>query len=96
MARKIRKQLYIDRRHDQRLKDLARHTGRSEADIVREAVEQYHAAAPRAMPLDPGAWLEALAFMRSLSTRRSAGRQQRVSRERIHEEGLTSRGQRPR
>ncbi len=96
MARKIRKQLYLDRRHDQRLKDVARHTGRSEADIVREAIEQYHVAAPRAVPPDPGAWLEALAFMRSLSTRRSAGRRPRVSRERICEEGLASRGQRPR
>lgn len=95
MARKIRKQLYVDRQHDERLKLLAGRTGRSEADIVREAVEQYRVATPTP-PLDSGAWAEALAFMRSLPGRRTSGRRGRMSRESLYEEGLASRGQRPR
>jgi len=52
MAKKVRKQLYIDRAHDDRLKALAGETGRSEADIVREAVEQYRVCRPPTAPLD--------------------------------------------
>ena len=37
----IRKQLYITTRLERGLKSLAAHTGRSEADHVREALERY-------------------------------------------------------
>ncbi len=96
MARKVRKQLYIDRKHDERLKALARETGRSEADIVREAMEQYRVGASKAAPLDHGAWLEALAFMRSLSGRLTSGKRERPTREQLYEEALASRGKRSR
>ena len=97
MGRKVRKQLYIEQRHDDRLKALARETGRSEADIVREAVEQYRVGAvPAKPPVDAGAWLEALAFMRSLARRKTAVRRTRPTREQLYEEGLALRGHRAR
>jgi hypothetical protein len=33
--------VYLDERHRQRLEELSRDTGRSQADIIREAIEQY-------------------------------------------------------
>jgi len=96
MARMVRKQLYIEQRHDDRLKEYARASGRSQADVVREAVEQYAVREPAELAPDPRAWAEALAFMRSLASGRSGRRSAALPRERIYEEGLARRGSRAR
>ena len=96
VARMVRKQLYIEQKHDDRLKQFARASGRSQADVVREAVEQYGAPKPAELAGDPGAWAEALAFMRSLARRRHGRRPAASSREKIYEEGLARRGSGPR
>jgi hypothetical protein len=92
----VRKQLYLERQHDERLKTLARASGRSEADLVREAVERYGTGTSVDVAPDPRAWQEAVAFMRSLTRRRRAGRPHAASRQQVYEEGLARRGSRAR
>ncbi|HSK09544.1 MAG TPA: ribbon-helix-helix protein, CopG family [Vicinamibacterales bacterium] len=92
----VRKQLYIERRHDERLKQYARASGRSQAEVVREAVEQYAVQNRAELLPDNRAWAEALAFMRSLRARRGRRRLAAVPRERIYEEGMARRGSRAR
>jgi hypothetical protein len=60
----VRKQLYIRRDQDQRLKQAARRAGLAEAEYVRMALDQA-LAAPVAAPRDPTAWLEILEFLRA-------------------------------
>ena len=36
----VRKQVYIQERHDHALKELSNHTGRAEAELIREAIER--------------------------------------------------------
>jgi hypothetical protein len=40
MASMIRKQVYLDPRHDRELKRMARESGKSEATIIREALDR--------------------------------------------------------
>ena len=40
MAAKIRKQVYLDPGHDRELKRMARATGKTEASIIREALDR--------------------------------------------------------
>ena len=40
MPAKIRKQVYLDPRHDRELKRTARATGKTEASIIREALDR--------------------------------------------------------
>ena len=97
MAKMVRKQLYIERHHDERLKQYARASGRSQADVVREAVEQYAAQNRSTLAPDARAWAEALAFMRKLAARRRGRRRPAaVPRERLYEEGMARRGSRAR
>ena len=96
MGRMVRKQLYIEQKHDERLKQYARASGRSQAEVVREAVEQYGAPKPAELAGDRGAWADALAFMRSLARRRGGRRPAASRREKVYEEGLARRGSRTR
>lgn len=61
----IRKQLYLEPRHDALLKHLAQTRGISEAEVVRQALETSSPPARRGV-IDPAAWERAVAFMRSL------------------------------
>jgi len=96
VGRMVRKQLYLEPRHDARLKTLARMSGRTEADVVREAVERYGTEPAAVVPADPRAWQEALKFMRSLARRRRPRRPAATSRKEIYEEGMDRRGSRTR
>jgi hypothetical protein len=40
MPAKIRKQVYLEARHDRELKRMARATGKTEASIIREALDR--------------------------------------------------------
>jgi hypothetical protein len=96
VGRMVRKQLYIEQKHDERLKQYARTSVRSQADVVRQAVEQYAAPKPAELAGDPRAWADALAFMRSLASRRRKPGRAAVSREDLYEEALARRGSRAR
>lgn len=47
MATMVRKQVYLERRQDQALKRLARRTGKTEAAIIREALDRHAEEADR-------------------------------------------------
>lgn len=68
MANKIRKQIYLDVRQEERLKRIAAATGESEAAIIRRAIDGVTAlgdAAGAHRPLEPSAtWRRALGRMR--------------------------------
>jgi hypothetical protein len=61
----IRKQVYIEKRHEQRLKRLARERGVTEAQIMREAIDRVELPAGRAP--DPEAARKFFAFVRAIS-----------------------------
>jgi hypothetical protein len=67
----IRKQVYIEERHDRLLKQRARQRGVTEAEIIREALDRAAVGDLRASHVgDPAAGRKAISFMRSLARRR--------------------------
>lgn len=71
MGTKIRKQIYIDLEHEVILKQLSADMGISEAEIIRQAVEQYNSAVkPRRRNIK--AWEEEKAFIQQLIEHSSA------------------------
>jgi len=74
----IRKQVYIEERHDRLLKYRARQRGVTEAEIIREALDRAEVSGNRGGHLtDAAAARKAVSFMRSLAKRRrkaAAGR----------------------
>jgi hypothetical protein len=83
----IRKQVYIEERHDRLLKRRARQRGVTEAEIIREALDQV-VAHRTAGGLNPAAGRKALSFMRAMAVRRQPrGPSSREwSREELYEE----------
>ncbi len=66
MQQMVRKQIYIERRQEARLKRLARQQGVSEAEIIRRALDRELESGSRSsLRRNPDAWKEALAFMES-------------------------------
>jgi hypothetical protein len=67
----IRKQVYIEARHDRMLKRRAGQRGVSESEIIREALDRIETGAvARSRAGDVVAGREAITFMRSLSALR--------------------------
>jgi len=70
----IRKQVYIEERHDRLLKRRAKQRGVTEAEILREALDRAEIGGSRGGYVDnPAAGRKALAFMRSLASRDRKG-----------------------
>ena len=92
MAQMIRKQIYIEPRHDRMLKLQALRRGRSEAEIVREALDCIPHAGPAARDrdiYDEEAANQAVAFMKSLASRRTKGvRGRGWTRDQLHIERI--------
>jgi hypothetical protein len=64
----IRKQIYILKRQQVVLRRLARALRVSEAELIRQAIDQrVRGDATRPLPADAEAWAKALAFMRALA-----------------------------
>lgn len=67
MTQMIRKQIYIAKRHQALLRRLAKARGVSEAELIRQAIDQQAAnASAQPLPPDPEAWERARAFMLDL------------------------------
>jgi hypothetical protein len=66
MTQMVRKQIYIDKRQKAQLKRAARARGVSEAELIRQAIDQKLAGGTENTPRDPQAWTRAVALMRSL------------------------------
>jgi len=95
MTRMVRKQVYIEPRHEVLLKRLARRRGVSEAELIREAIDrQIGSGSGRGLshflPSDPVAWEEAYQFMLDLHARGPVAGQARTwKREDLYEERLS-------
>jgi hypothetical protein len=87
----IRKQVYIEERHDRMLKRRARQRGVTEAEIIRHALDTIEiggSGRARHTP-DPVAGRKVVAFMRSLCTgRRRAPTGRRWARESLYQDRI--------
>lgn len=86
----IRKQVYIEERHDRLLKRRAKQQGVTEAEVIREALDRADAGGSRASyPSDPAAGRKAISFMRSLAKRqRKAPAGRGWTRESLYDERI--------
>ena len=93
MAQMIRKQIYIQRRQQAILKRLARARGVSEAELIRQAIDnQVNASARLTLP-DPEAWEKAHRFMVTLHARGPVqGQPRNWKRDDLYEERLNRHG----
>ncbi len=64
MGRMIRKQVYIEPEHEERLKRRAQQWGVTESELIRRGIEHV-TRAPRQPVKDEQAWQDFLAFARS-------------------------------
>ena len=88
----VRKQLYLKERHNVLLKRLARARGVSEAEVVRQAIEETHGLRPLGIAPDPAAWDQALTFMQTLAKRARRVPHRRWSRRDAYIDRLTRYG----
>ena len=86
----IRKQIYLDHRHNEAVQKIARARGVSEAEVIREAIDAHGGRQIRKSALDPKAWARALKLMRSMRALKSkAGVSRRKwNREELYEDRL--------
>jgi hypothetical protein len=92
----VRKQIYLERRHDAALKQRAGAAGVTEAEIVRDALDRFVGHGAGAALPDLASWERALRFMKSLRGRdASTPRPKRFTRDQIYAERL-ERARRPR
>lgn len=86
----IRKQVYLEERHERMLKRRAKQRGVTEAEIIRQALDGIESSALRAPRApDAAAGRKALEFMRSLGERRRKRRTGRDwTRESLYEDRI--------
>ena len=86
----IRKQVYLEQRHDRMLKKRAGQRGVTEAELIREALDHLDVRpVVRHRDVDVDAARRALAFMRSLSTRGTRAPKGRTwTRESLYEDRI--------
>lgn len=95
MARMVRKQIYIETRHERQLRRIAERRGVSQAEVVRDAIEREAVGSGIDPSTDPAAWQAALAIIRKVH--REGGRRpepRRWKRAELYEVRLTKRGRR--
>jgi hypothetical protein len=93
---KIRKQIYLEKKHDQQLKRLAEARGVSEAEVIRQSLEQRFAEPiTRPVPGNPAAWKAAHdTMLRLLEAGPLPKEGQRWTRDELYEERLSRYDQR--
>jgi hypothetical protein len=90
MTTMIRKQIYIEGRQQLLLKRLAQADGVSEAELIRQAIDNRVCMGTRSMQPDPEAWEKAHQFMLELHARGPIHNQPRSwTREELYEERLS-------
>jgi hypothetical protein len=81
MTEMVRKQIYIEERHERLLKRISKARGVSEAELIREAIERETVG--EKLPLlapDQAAWDEILRFVKSRKAPRLSARPYRWNR----------------
>jgi hypothetical protein len=97
MTQMVRKQIYIEKRQKARLKQAAKTSGLSEAEIVRQAIDQHLTAGGKGLPHDPAVWEMAVALVQSLQAQGPLRQQgPRWTRDELYEERENRYGQHPR
>ncbi len=87
MAGMVRKQIYIEERHERLLKRISKARGVSEAELIRQAIER-ETIGGKPLPVSPdqGAWDEILRFVKRRKSLRSRGWPYRWNRLDAYEE----------
>lgn len=89
MSQMIRKQIYIQKSQEERLKRVAEARGVSEAEIIRRALENELKHAGYRLAYDDEAWAKAYQFMLDMEKRLPVPRQKRSwTREELYEERM--------
>lgn len=84
MTQKIRKQIYLDPRHAQLLKQLAHDLSLSEAELIRRAVDQQAShLVPRR--LDPAIWKRERAYIERLIRNGAVSGKRTWTRDELHD-----------
>lgn len=92
----IRKQIYLDNRHQESVRRMAAARGVSEAEVIREAIDAQQGQ-QRSGYKDPAAWNRALKVMRSQRQSDNVrARPKKWRREELYEERLDRYGRRSR
>lgn len=84
MVSKIRKQIYIEAEQNNLLKEKARQTGLSEAEIIRQAIDRHIISVNSPTP-NLSAWEREKAFIASLENRPSQPGKRDWQREDLYE-----------
>jgi hypothetical protein len=87
MTTMVRKQVYIEPRQDRLLKQWAAETGRTEAEIVREALDRWMASEERRREAEV-AWEEVLDFAEEWAAQGPVAGGRTWTREELYEERL--------
>jgi hypothetical protein len=81
MAEMVRKQIYIEERHERLLKRISKARGVSEAELIRQAIERETVGGkPLLLAPDQAAWDEILRFVKNRKSPRFNGRPYRWNR----------------
>jgi predicted DNA-binding protein len=91
MTTKVRKQVYIEPRQDELLKHWAEETGKSEAEIVREALDRWMASEARRREAE-AAWEEVVDFAEERAAEGAIPGGRTWTREELYEERLRRHG----
>lgn len=88
MAQMVRKQVYIEKRHEQMLKRRAKQRGVTEAEIIREALDKIDSGAVRRRghEPDPEAARQLIESMRSFAKAKKVPRGRDWTRDDLYEE----------
>lgn len=90
MAQMVRKQIYIQQRQQILLKQLSKFRGKSEAEVIRMALDRELQGGPTSQQPDPQAWEQAYQFMLALRDQGSLKSQPRDwTRDELYEERLS-------
>ena len=91
----IRKQIYLDIRHQESVRRMAAARGVSEAEVIREAIDAQHGQ-HRSGYKDPDAWDRALKIMRSQRAPSARVVPKKWQREELYQERVERYGRRSR
>ena len=86
MAEMVRKQIYIQERHERLLKRISRARGVSEAELIRQAIERETVGEKPLLTPDQEAWDKILRFAKSRKVLRPSTRHYRWNRLDAYEE----------
>ena len=86
MAEMVRKQIYIQERHERLLKRISKARGVSEAELIRQAIERETVGEKPLLAPDQAAWDKILCFAKSRKALRPGVRPYRWNRLDAYEE----------